>query len=104
MTLRVIGAGWGRTGTASLREAFGTLGLRSHHMAEVFEHPEQADWFARAAQGDADWDAIYAGYDVTVDWPGASFWRELAQTYPDAKVLLTIRDPEQWYESFFDTI
>jgi hypothetical protein len=104
MALRLIGAGWGRTGTASLHAALDTLGLHSHHMVEVFQHPEQAEAFARAAQGDADWDAIYAGYDATVDWPGAAFWRELADHYPDAKVLLSVRDPAKWYESFRETI
>ena len=62
-------------------------------MHEVFLHPEHSELFLAAARGDADWDAIYDGYTATVDWPGAAFWRELAAAYPEAKVLLTVRDP-----------
>ena len=71
-------------------------------MHEVFLHPEHSEWFLAAARGDADWDAIYEGYTATVDWPGAAFWRELAAAYPDAKVLLSVRDPQEWYESYCD--
>jgi len=104
MALQLIGAGWGRTGTYSLMEALNQLGLRTHHMHEVFQHPEHSDLFLAAARGEADWDAIYDGYDATVDWPGAAFWRELAGQYPDAKVLLTTRDAQEWYESYAATI
>ena len=104
MALRVIGAGWGRTGTFSLYTALERLGFRTHHMHEVFQHPEQAEAFARAAEGDADWDVLYAGYDATVDWPGATFWQELADHYADALVLLSVRDPAKWYDSFHETI
>ena len=96
--------GWGRTGTFSLYTAVEQLGFRTHHMHEVFLHPEHSEWFLAAARGDADWDAIYDGYAATVDWPGAAFWRELADEYPDAKVLLTVRDPQDWYESYCATI
>ena len=99
MTLQIIGAGWGRTGTKSLRDALDRLGYTTHHMHEVFLHPEHSDLFLAAARGDADWEAIYDGYTATVDWPGAAFWRELADAYPDARVLLSIRDPQDWYAS-----
>jgi hypothetical protein len=85
-------------------EALNQLGLRTHHMHEVFQHPEHNELFLAAARGTADWDAIYGEYDATVDWPGAAFWRELSAAYPDAKVLLTIRDPQDWYESYAATI
>ena len=104
MALKVIGAGWGRTGTRSLYDALERLGFRAHHMHEVFLHPEHSEWFLAAARGDADWDAIYEGYTATLDWPGAAFWRELADAYPEAKVLLTVRDPQDWYESYCATI
>ena len=57
-----------------------------------------------AARGEPDWDAIYGDYTATVDWPGAAFWRELAAAFPDAKVLLSERDSDRWYESFSETI
>jgi hypothetical protein len=104
MSLQVIGAGWGRTGTYSLYTALEQLGFRTHHMHEVFLHPEQSELFLAAARGSADWDAIYEGYAATVDWPGAAFWRELAGAYPDAKVLLSVRDPQDWYESYCATV
>jgi hypothetical protein len=100
----VIGAGWGRTGTFSLKHALERLGLRTHHMHEVFLHPEQSEQFLAAARGYADWDLIYRDYDATVDWPGAAFWRELADAYPDAKVLLSTRPADEWYESYAATV
>ena len=105
MPLEIIGAGWGRTGTASMRAALELLGHSCHHMVEVFAHPEQAALFTEAA-GDPgfDWERIYGSYSATMDWPGSAFWRELAAAYPQAKVVLTVRDPESWYESFRSTI
>lgn len=106
MGLSVIGAGFGRTGTLSLKVALEQLGLGPcHHMDEVFGVPGQlAHWQAAAAGGTVDWDAVYAGYNATVDWPGAHFWRELADHYPDAKVILTMRSTESWWESYAKTI
>ncbi|HEY3506787.1 MAG TPA: sulfotransferase [Actinocatenispora sp.] len=104
--MKVIGAGFGRTGTASLKAALERLGVGPcFHMSEVFEHPDRIAYFRAAARGEAvDWDAAFAGYASTVDWPGAAFWRELAKAYPDAKVLLSVRDPARWHASVRDTI
>lgn len=75
------------------------------HMRDVFDNPDRAPYFRAAARGeDVDWDAAFAGYRTTVDWPGAAFWRQLIARYPDAKVLLTVRDPQRWYASVRDTI
>ncbi|MFD2082358.1 hypothetical protein SAMN05421678_109117 [Actinopolymorpha cephalotaxi] len=106
MTLQVIGAGWARTGTTSMKQALETLGLPCHHMHEVFDHPEQADLFREAVKAgpDFEWERIYAGYSATVDWPGSVFWRELVAAYPEAKVLLTLRDPERWFTSYHATV
>jgi hypothetical protein len=106
MTLKVIGAGLGRTGTLTLKTALEQLGFGPcHHMVEVFAHMEQADFWRRAAEGEpVDWEEIYSAYLATVDWPGCHFWRQLADRYPDAKVLLTLRDPERWWESMNETI
>ncbi|GAA4210147.1 sulfotransferase family protein [Actinocatenispora rupis] len=104
--MKVIGAGFGRTGTASLKAALDRLGVGPcFHMSEVFEHPDRVPYFRAAARGEAvDWDAAFAGYESTVDWPGAAFWRELAARYPEAKVLLSVRDPARWHASMRDTI
>jgi hypothetical protein len=106
MSLKVIGAGLGRTGTLTLKAALEQLGFGPcHHMVEVFAHMEQADFWRRAAEGEAvDWEEIYGGYSSTVDWPSCHFWRQLSVRYPEAKLLLTVRDPERWWESMSETI
>jgi hypothetical protein len=105
MTLQVIGAGYGRTGTMSLKLALEQLGFGPcHHMVEVFAHPESIPWWSDAADGRADWDKIFQGYRAAVDWPTATFYKELADHYPDAKVILTERDPESWFKSTQATI
>jgi hypothetical protein len=106
MSLQVIGAGMGRTGTVSLKAALERLGFDPcHHMFEVPNHPEQIPIWNRVADGETiDWDEIYAPYKATVDWPGAFFYAELAERYPDAKVILTTRDPQSWYDSISNTV
>src|SRR5215468_1107052 len=106
MPLKVIGTGFGRTGTDSMREALNTLGFGPcHHMVEVNENEEQKRlWRALARGENAGWDKLFAGYGSCVDWPSAYYWRELITVYPNAKVLLTYRSPESWWESFEKTI
>lgn len=106
MSLRIIGAGLGRTGTLSLKTALEMLGFAPcHHMTEIFAHPEQSEFWNRAAKGEAmDWGALYGDYRATVDWPGCHFYAELAERYPDAKVILSRRDAESWYRSMEQTI
>ena len=121
MALSVIGAGFGRTGTESMKLALEMLGLGPcHHMKEVLADPTRlARWrsIAQGAEGaqgsegaegtesaEPDWDEVFAGYRSTVDWPGAYFWRALARHYPDAKILLTVRSAESWYASMENTI
>lgn len=106
MSLQLIGAGFGRTGTLSLKLALEQLGVAPcYHMTEVFAHPEHVAVWSDATDGKAvDWEALFAGYTATVDWPGCNFWRELTAKYPSAKVLLTLRSPESWYASVHETI
>ncbi len=105
MALRVIGAGFGRTGTASLKIALERLlGAPCYHMSEVLGRPGHMDLWLDAAEGRPDWDAIFAGYAATVDFPAASYWRDLAAAYPEAKVVLTTRDAEAWFRSTQATI
>jgi hypothetical protein len=105
MALQVIGAGFGRTGTASLKVALERLGLgRCYHMSEVLEDPSHIDLWLEAVAGNPDWDRLLGAYAATVDFPACIFWRELADVYPDAKVLLSVRDPAQWFESTQATI
>lgn len=105
MPLKVIGSGLGRTGTKSLQTALNILGLGPcHHMVEVFAHPESVPLWIAAGQGRPDWEAIFKGYNSAVDYPSSAYWRELAAFYPDAKVLHTTRDPDQWFTSTQATI
>jgi hypothetical protein len=106
MPLLVIGAGFGRTGTLSLKVALERLGLGPcHHMVELFRHPEQIPRWNEAADGAAiDWEALLPAYRSTLDWPSCHFWRELSDRYPGAKVILTVRDPQAWYRSARATI
>lgn len=107
MALQVIGAGLGRTGTMTLKTALEMLGLGPcHHMVEVFaDVPTQAPFWRAAAGGEpVDWDQGLAGYRACVDWPSAHFYRQLAAHYPEAKVILSRRDPERWYDSMAETI
>ncbi len=106
MSLSVLGAGFGRTGTMSLKLALEKLGLgRCYHMAEVFQNPGHAERWSAAAEGEkVDWDALLAGYGAAVDWPSTYFWRELAAYYPNAKIILTLRSAESWYKSCQSTI
>lgn len=106
MALQVIGAGFGRTGTLSLKGALETLGMGPcYHMVEVIANPSHVAPWRAATRGDpVDWDALFAGYGATVDWPACAFWRELLAHWPDAKVILTVRDPQRWHRSVMQTI
>ena len=106
MTMQVFGAGVGRTGTYSLKLAINRLGLGPcHHMeAVIHDMPVQVPLWSAALAGRADWTAIYDGFDSAVDWPTAAFFRELIAAYPSAKFVLTHRDPEDWADSFGETI
>jgi hypothetical protein len=105
VALQVIGAGLGRTGTASLKVALEQLGIgRCYHMTELHARPTDVPHWLAAADGAADWDQLFAGYGATVDYAGCTFWRELAAYYPQAKILLSVRDSQAWFESTQATI
>ena len=106
MPLKVIGAGYPRTGTMSTKLALERLGFGPcHHMIEVFAHPESWPLWDRV--GDClpvEWEDIFGAYQACTDAPGCYFWRELSERYPEAKVVMTVRDPDSWYRSMQDTI
>ncbi|KAL9557504.1 hypothetical protein MBANPS3_001358 [Mucor bainieri] len=106
--IKVINASLGRTGTSSFCEAMDILGYKCHHMKRLMADPtyETSKPFYEAAlnRDEADWDKVYAGYDVTTDFTGAYFWKHLFARYPDAKVILTERPFEEWFKSMQNTI
>ena len=106
MTLNVIGAGFGRTGTDLMRTALNILGVGpTHHMFELEEGtPLRQPWLDLAKGAKPDWDLLFTGYHACVDWPSAHYWRTLIDEYPDAKVLLTLRSAESWWTSFEATL
>ncbi|MEN9932349.1 MAG: hypothetical protein RIS17_922, partial [Pseudomonadota bacterium] len=112
MALQVIGAGFGRTGTMSLKMALEELGFGPcHHMIEVLPSARQIDFWEEAARNAAEtgvgamnWEDALADYGSAVDWPTAHYWRELADAYPDARIILSHRSPESWWASFSETI
>jgi hypothetical protein len=106
MTIKVIGAGFGRTGTTSIKAALEELGFgKCYHMIEVLTHPAHVRVWSDALAGQpVDWQTFLAHYGAIVDWPGCTFYQALMAVYPEAKVLLTVRDPEAWYESTRKTI
>lgn len=106
MVLKVVGAGVGRTGTDSMREALNILGFGPcHHMYEVNARDEQKRMWRAFVQGTPlGWESLFEGYSSCVDWPSAHYWKELAEFYPDAKMVLTYRSAESWWQSFEQTI
>jgi len=104
--LKVIGAGLPRTGTQSLKVALERLlGGRCYHMSELLEHPEHlAFWRGAATEGAIDWADVFAGYVGAVDTPSCLFWPELMKVYPDALVVLSVREAQSWFESLHKTL
>src|SRR5687768_15159448 len=105
--MQLIGAGLPRTGTSSLREALRfLLGAPIYHMSEAFAHPEHTSTWVKAIGGDPpEWETFLAGYSGGVDAPFSNCWRDLADAYPDAPVLLSHRgDAEVWYRSMEATV
>lgn len=106
MAMKIIGAGNGRTGTLSMKKALEYLGLGpTYHMYELFEHPERVHYWQEAyKKRNTDWNALFEGYQSSVDYPGFLLYREIYHHFPGSKVILTTRDPESWYESASKTI
>jgi hypothetical protein len=107
MGLDILGAGFGRTGTFSLKTALEMLGLGPcYHMTEVKENTGHRQAWHDIAFGtvEPDWEAMFRDYRSAVDWPATHYWRQLSEHYSDARVILTMRDPEGWYRSYTKTI
>jgi hypothetical protein len=104
--MKAIGAGFGRTGTLSLKVALERLGYtKCYHMFDLPSNPEHISYWEAAARGDSvDWPSLFTGYQAIIDFPGCCFYRKLLDHYPQAKVILTTRDPEEWYASALKTI
>ncbi len=106
MSISVIGAGYGRTGTKSLKLALEELGFDTcYHMEELLRNPEGVKHWKNAMDNNSvDWDTLFSGYHSIVDFPGCIYYKELANHYPDSKIILSLREPESWYHSVYTTI
>lgn len=103
--MKLIGAGLPRTATLSQKIALETLGLAPcYHMVNVLSDLSLAPAWRSMLEGNDDWEAVFAGYEATVDWPGSFFYRELLEAYPEAQVLLSVRDGKTWEASMISTI
>jgi hypothetical protein len=106
MALKVIGAGWGRTGTESLKKALEILEFgKCYHMFELIKDGKRVVYWEQLARGEKpDYDKLFDGFQSAVDFPASMYYRELMTQYPNAKVILSYRDPDKWYESASNTI
>jgi hypothetical protein len=103
--MRLIGAGLPRTGTLTQKLALEELGLEPcYHWVNVLADLDTVALWNQALDGGAPWQEVFGDAQASVDWPGGHFYRELMDFYPDAKVLLSVRDPESWEPSFRETI
>ncbi len=104
--MRIIGAGFGRTGTMSTKVALEQLGLGPcYHISDSFQNVEHTALWISAREGKAvDWAALFKGYQATLDWPGCTFYKQLMAAFPDAKVILNVRDSEGWYASTAESL
>lgn len=104
--MKVIGSGFGRTGTLSMKHALEELGVGPcYHMQEVMARPDHVKVWHDAGQGKAvDWQRLFDGYESAVDFPASAVYKDLMEAFPDAKVVHTVRDPDRWYESTLETI
>lgn len=102
--MKVIGAGLPRTATLSQKFGLEVLGFSTYHMVNVLGDLGQVPLWNAAADGNPDWEAIFGGFEATVDWPGGYFYQELLEAFPHAKVLLSVRDAEAWERSMRETV
>lgn len=104
--MEVIGAGFARTGTKSLQEALEILGYgKCYHMVTLFGNPQDIKYWEAAATGQkVEWEKLFDGCKSVVDFPGSFYYKELMSKYPDAKIILSKRDAESWYNSAYSTI
>jgi hypothetical protein len=105
MAMRLIGVGMPRTGTLTQKEALEMLGFAPcYHWVNILADLDEVGSWERALDGEPIWPEVFDGFEATVDWPGGFFWRALIDHYPEAKVLLSVRDPDAWEQSFRETV
>lgn len=121
--MRVLVLGMCRTGTTSISSALRKLGYTPHQMRDVLMKPSELALWQKAInvtllppqdrpakqRGQSpytrpDFDKLLGEYDAVMDLPGCIFAKELIEAYPDAKVILTKREYEDWEQSMQESI
>jgi hypothetical protein len=104
--IKIIGAGFPRTGTTTLKWALETLGYADcYHMKVLLKNPwELKHWEILEKTNDTDWGKLFLNYQSSVDFPGYPYYKIIMEKYPNAKVILTVMPFENWYESVSSTI
>lgn len=105
--MKVFGAGFGRTGTMSLKFALEKLGIGPcYHMREVVSRPSHIKLWYDISRGEEypNWNRLFSGFNSAVDFPVCLFYKQLINKFPDAKFILTLRDFDTWYKSTANTI
>jgi hypothetical protein len=105
--LKLINAGLGRTGTTSLQAALERLGFGPcYHMFDIVSSEARLEqWLKIVCDAQhPDWQAVFDGYTSAVDGPSAVYYRQMMEAFPGAKIILTVRDSERWYQSTYDTL
>jgi hypothetical protein len=106
MSIQIIGAGFPRTGTTTLKQALQILGYNdTYHFKDLIANSEKLrHWQELEDHGKTDFNRLFEGFKATVDFPGYPYYKILMNQYPEAKVILTTRDVDKWYESTSKTI
>jgi hypothetical protein len=104
--MKLIGAGFGRTGTMSLKAALEQVGYGPcFHMIDLIKGEMSLPVWEAASKGEpVDFEQALEGWESTIDWPACTYWEQLVEIWPDALVLLSVRDPDDWYESCINSI
>ena len=106
MSIKVLGAGFGRTGTTSLRSALEELGFGPcYHVYQLFKDPSEIEFWENLYQGkEVDFDSFFTNYQAVFGFPGYYFYRQLMENFPKSVVILSYTDPDKWYEDAANTI
>jgi len=106
MSLFVIGTGLSRTGTTTLRKVIEELGFGPcYNSTELFIRPRGIEFWEALEKGqEVDFESFFSDYNAIIGFPGYIFHQQLKDRYPSAKIILSYRDPDEWYEDISTTV
>ncbi|ORY18942.1 P-loop containing nucleoside triphosphate hydrolase protein [Clohesyomyces aquaticus] len=120
LPMRVLVLGMCRTGTTSIATALRKLGYTTHTMRSVLSQPSQITLWQEAVNltllqprpkssfyppyTRTEFDKLLGDFDAVTDIPSAVFAEQLIEAYPEAKVILTVRNYDDWEHSMNESI